>query len=194
MFYSETETLPRPPSIHLKTPPYVTAEPVVTVREDYLPDAPTASSNKGGMRFLILATDGLWDVISSEDACALVAGHLSGLRGRIRKRDLPERLGGKITVQSGGMTKAGEKTDAVDNNNLSAAAAKGNWMFSEADEGNIAKHLIRNALGGESRQVREMLSIPPPISRSFRDDISVVVVWWDNDTNAATANEPRAKL
>ncbi|GJJ07170.1 hypothetical protein Clacol_001370 [Clathrus columnatus] len=187
MFYSETEPLPRPPSIHLKTPPYVTAEPVVTIREDYLPGGKDTGSKK--MRFLILATDGLWDVMSSEEACALVAGHLSGLRGRINKRDLPEKLGGKITVESGGVTKSGETVQTENGRE----EEKGRWTFSEADEGNIAKHLIRNALGGESRKVREMLSIPSPLSRNFRDDISVIVVWWDENHVMATDGEERTK-
>lgn len=194
MFYSETETLPRPPSIHLKTPPYVTAEPAMTVKEGYLPSLhePKSQSSKK-MRFLILATDGLWDEMSSEDACALVAGHLSGLRGKVDKGDLSNKLGGRIAVESVGVTKSGETTaQSGDDGGRARNGRSGRWTFSEQDEGNIAKHLIRNALGGESRLVREMLSIPSPISRRFRDDISVTVIWWDE--NMATGNEPRAKL
>jgi len=38
----------------LKTPPYVTAKPVVTHRKlDF--------ENPASMRFLVIATDGLWD-------------------------------------------------------------------------------------------------------------------------------------
>ena len=44
-----------------KTPPYLTAKPVVTQRH-------LQSSDK----FLILASDGLWDVVSNEQAVSLV--------------------------------------------------------------------------------------------------------------------------
>lgn len=47
--------------------PYVISKPEVTV---------TKRTNKD--EFLILASDGLWDVISNEDACALVRKCLSG--------------------------------------------------------------------------------------------------------------------
>jgi pyruvate dehydrogenase phosphatase len=47
-----------PPSL-FKTPPYVTARPVVTHRKMSLStDATPAKPTK---RFLVLATDGLWD-------------------------------------------------------------------------------------------------------------------------------------
>ncbi len=49
-----------------KTPPYLTAEPVVTQRE-------RTNSDK----FLILATDGLWDCLSSEHAVSIVAKVMS---------------------------------------------------------------------------------------------------------------------
>lgn len=50
-----------PPSMY-KTPPYLTAKPVITQHHLQVHD-----------KFLILATDGLWDVLSNEQAVALVA-------------------------------------------------------------------------------------------------------------------------
>lgn len=47
-----------PPSL-FKTPPYVTARPVVTHRKMSLSSDSTPS--KPTKRFLVLATDGLWD-------------------------------------------------------------------------------------------------------------------------------------
>lgn len=50
----------RPPPALLKTPPYVTARPVVTHRKISLPPNNTPES-VGAKNFLVLATDGLWD-------------------------------------------------------------------------------------------------------------------------------------
>ena len=53
-----------PPSMY-KTPPYLTAKPVITHHHLQLHD-----------KFLIIATDGLWDVLSNEQAVGLVANFL----------------------------------------------------------------------------------------------------------------------
>lgn len=53
-----------PPSMY-KTPPYLTAKPVVTHHHLQPHD-----------KFLILATDGLWDLLSNEQAVGLVADFL----------------------------------------------------------------------------------------------------------------------
>jgi len=45
-------------------------------------------------------------------------------------------------------------------------------VFTFEDTGNLATHLIRNALGGAKReQVSVLLSIPAPLSRRYRDDV-----------------------
>ena len=49
-----------PPSL-FKTPPYVTARPVVTHRKMSLPASDGSPSSQKTIRFLVLATDGLWD-------------------------------------------------------------------------------------------------------------------------------------
>lgn len=53
-----------PPSMY-KTPPYLTAKPVITHHHLQPHD-----------KFLIIATDGLWDVLSNEQAVGLVANFL----------------------------------------------------------------------------------------------------------------------
>ncbi|EEY19116.1 phosphatase [Verticillium alfalfae VaMs.102] len=52
----------RTPSPLLKTPPYVTAEPVVT----------TTKVNPENGDFLVLATDGLWEMLTNEEVVGLV--------------------------------------------------------------------------------------------------------------------------
>lgn len=48
----------RPPPTLFKTPPYVTATPVVTHRKLNF------SNDNGAIRFVVLATDGLWDQLT----------------------------------------------------------------------------------------------------------------------------------
>lgn len=106
-----------PPSLY-KTPPYVTADPVISVTSlaspakgddaiapnelaqsskdtNYTPIAPAGQYNTStgiGKRFIVLATDGLYDCLSSEEVVALVAGHLDGLKGEKSKSEVLGRL------------------------------------------------------------------------------------------------------
>lgn len=50
----------RPPPSLFKTPPYVIARPVVTHRKLSFSEDGSEPSEKS-LRFLVLATDGLWD-------------------------------------------------------------------------------------------------------------------------------------
>ncbi|EEB08173.1 pyruvate dehydrogenase phosphatase [Schizosaccharomyces japonicus yFS275] len=122
-----------------KTPPYVTAEPVVQVQRI----EPSRQS------FLILATDGLWDTMSSERAVQLVgewieSGQLDGKGARSTARQL-----------------------------FSSSSA------TPVKDSNAATHLIRHALGGEDKRVSSLLTLTYPVSRRYRDDITVTVVFFD---------------
>ncbi|KZT71454.1 protein serine/threonine phosphatase 2C [Daedalea quercina L-15889] len=171
----------RPASAALKTPPYVTARPEISHRKLALPPYANVSAQpKSTLRFLVLATDGLWDELSSEEVVGLVGGHLAGLRGRIPKAELPER----VRTTAGSPTVNGKSSEPV-------RSTEGAWAF--VDD-NVCTHLIRNALGGANEnKLRKLLSIPAPLSRSYRDDITVTVVWWEEDSDA-TPEQIRAKL
>ncbi|RDB19817.1 Protein phosphatase 2C C10F6.17c [Hypsizygus marmoreus] len=172
-----------PPSL-FKTPPYVTASPVVTHRKLSFSDNSEDSSEKT-MRFLVLATDGLWDQLSSEEVVSLVGGHLAGLKGTIPKSDLPALV---PTVSA---------SATIEGKNKKKQAGAGSWAF--ADD-NVSAHLIRNAFGGgDEMYFRRLLSIPPPYARRYRDDVTVTVVWWEdgNEDNAKFASiteKVKAKL
>jgi pyruvate dehydrogenase phosphatase len=173
----------------LKTPPYVTARPVVTHRVLNLPtDGAALSKDKSALRFIVLATDGLWDELryvlfnqekinltvdrphSSEDVVRLVGGHLAGLSGAVPKSALP----GLVPTVSG--ARAVEGKDARRQRDAEGAP-EGQWAF--VDE-NPSAHLIRNAFGGaDTGALRRLLSIPAPLARRHRDDVSVTVVWWE---------------
>ncbi|KAH9899649.1 protein serine/threonine phosphatase 2C [Cubamyces lactineus] len=165
----------RPPPPALKTPPYVIATPVVTHRPlSFLPlPDPTAAKPKSALRFLVLATDGLWDELSNEEVVALVGGHLSGLRGTIPKADLPTLV--PTSVGAAGV-------DGKNKEHQQRQQKQGAWAF---EDDNVGAHLIRNALGGgDVMQLRKLASIPAPYSRRFRDDITVTVVWWEDGREA----------
>ncbi|MCO5589659.1 hypothetical protein L7F22_043627 [Adiantum nelumboides] len=168
----ESRSSVRGPPKHLLTPPYVTAEPVVEWRR--------LSQNKGRqLKFIIMATDGLWDDISNQDAVGLVATHLSGFRGTLDAAELQARC---YTANNKSVTAGeGTQTDHIDK---SAQETKNKhpllkdklsrYVF---EDDNLATHLTRNALGGANRErVASLLAIPAPHSRRYRDDITVNVI------------------
>lgn len=155
----------RPPPSSFKTPPYVTATPVVTHRNfDF--GSVARPSRSPATRFVVLATDGLWDKLSSEDVVALVGGHLRGLKGVVSKTALPEL----VPTTSGAPT--------VEGKDKKRNSSSGSWSF---EDDNVSSHLIRNAFGGgDAEALRKLMSIPAPIARSYRDDTTVTVVWWED--------------
>ncbi|PSR93760.1 hypothetical protein PHLCEN_2v4655 [Hermanssonia centrifuga] len=161
------ETMRATPALS-KTPPYVTARPVITHRKLNL-----GHKSKSKLRFVVLATDGLWDQLSSEEVVALVGGHLAGLKGVVPKSDLPRLIPTSSGITVEGKDKRQENDDG------------GSWAF--VDE-NVSTHLIRNAFGGgEVGRLRQMLSIPPPLARNYRDDITCTVVYWEEGQEEGTA-------
>jgi pyruvate dehydrogenase phosphatase len=162
----------------LKTPPYVIATPVVTHRKLSLPN-PGSSESKpsSSLKFLVLATDGLWDELSSEEVVALVGGYFAGLKGTVPKSSLSALVS----------TVAGSPT--VQGKEITTTRAKGgSWAF---QDDNVSTHLIRNAFGGgDDDKLRRILSIPAPHSRRWRDDVTVTVVWWEE----AQESKAKAKL
>jgi pyruvate dehydrogenase phosphatase len=161
----------------LKTPPYVIATPVVTHRKLSLPNPGSSKPGSSSLKFLVLATDGLWDELSSEEVVALVGGHLSGLKGTIPKSSLQTL----VPTNTGSPTVEGK-------DRTKGSAHQGSWAF--VDD-NVSAHLIRNALGGgDEGELRRILSIPAPHSRRWRDDITVTVIWWDEAQESRT----KAKL
>ncbi|KAL4249654.1 PPM-type phosphatase-like domain superfamily protein [Abortiporus biennis] len=152
----------------LKTPPYVTPRPVVTHRKLSLHSSSSdPNSPKSKLRFLVLATDGLWDQLSSEEVVSLVGGHLQGLKGIVPKSDLQTLV----------PTSSGKTVEGKDKRSRNSKKG-GSWAF--ADE-NLSTHLIRNAFGGgDEVRLRQLLSIPAPYARNYRDDVTCTVVYWED--------------
>ncbi|KAJ3177173.1 hypothetical protein HDU87_004665 [Geranomyces variabilis] len=124
------------------TPPYVTAEPEVTY---YRMDPSTDKA-------LIIATDGIWDCLSSEQAVDLLGGYMQR-RGLVSD---PPTVGRSLLDTQ---TRAG-----------------GDWEWKDT---NAATHLIRNAIGrGNPELLAKLVRIPAPYSRRVRDDMTVNVVFF----------------
>lgn len=137
------------PKYDVKTPPYLTAEPVVT------------TTQLGGKApcFLILASDGLWDNLSSQEAVDLVGAWLAGRGGN--------SMASKTVLPA----------TTTDLNSRFAADRN-----TTVQDGNAAVHLVRNSLGGKDEALLAWrLAYSSPFSRYPRDDITVQVVFFNMD-------------
>ncbi|RMC08971.1 hypothetical protein DUI87_13968 [Hirundo rustica rustica] len=143
-----------PPNYH--TPPYLTAEPEVTYHKLRSKD-----------KFLVIASDGLWEMLSNEKVVKLVAGHLTELN--MQKSPLTF----KKPINLGYM-----------HNLLLQRKSKG---LASLDQ-NIATHLIRHAIGSneygevDPEKLAAMLTLPEDLARMYRDDITVTVVYFNSET------------
>lgn len=146
---------PRP---NYKSPPYLTAEPEVTF-----------TTVKSG-DFLILASDGLWDHISSEDAVKAVGLWVMGQRNPQAMRILTSlsSIGDAAAKDKGGKDKGlPEDWKATEE-----------W-FTVSEGDNAAAHLARQSLGGNRRELFcSVVGLKAPGSRNVRDDITVQVVFF----------------
>ncbi|KAF2662524.1 protein serine/threonine phosphatase 2C [Lophiostoma macrostomum CBS 122681] len=138
---------PRPQS---KTPPYLTAEPVVTETDvQAIPSGQQSSSTRSD--FMIMASDGLWDRISSEHAVECV------------QRWLEAKERGKGSVRADPQLQTYDSLAAVaDRPDPSVtydveAGKEANWKatpeFFAIEDENAAVCLARNAMGGTRRSL-----------------------------------------
>ena len=130
------------------TPPYLVATPEVQHH--------TLGEND---KFLILATDGLWDCITPQRAVSLVGDHLLLQKSSASFQKQKMRLG-EIKQQ------LVQRRDAL-----------------HPLDDNAATHLIRYALGGSQNEfdhdrLAHTLSLPDDIARQYRDDITAIVVYF----------------
>lgn len=175
---------PRPASM-IKTPPYLTAEPEVMeikVQTGSHPD------------FLIMASDGLWDQMSSEDAVTCVQMWLDKNKPEAvitePEPTSPEDFVAKMTAKraasfSSAADLADDDTYYDENEKCMQWRVKPKHFVVEDD--NCGVHLVKNALGGKRRDLfTGIMSVQPPLARNVRDDISVHVVFFGIDTESLT--------
>ncbi|KAL1116968.1 hypothetical protein AAG570_004296 [Ranatra chinensis] len=140
---------------HYYTPPYLTARPDITYHRLTPRD-----------KFMVIASDGLWDLVSPLQVVRLVGEHMFG----------------KVTLSPLRLPRKNMKLHEI------------STLLKQRHEGlnkvpidrNAATHLIRNALGGtecgvEHSKISQLLSLSQEVVRLFRDDITVTVVYFDSD-------------
>ncbi|OCK74743.1 protein serine/threonine phosphatase 2C [Lepidopterella palustris CBS 459.81] len=186
----------------MKTPPYVTAEPIITTTK--------VEPEKGD--FVVMATDGLWEMLTNEEVVGLVGQWLdaqaSGKNGQNSRTDswltnwfrtqkgLPVEQAGSDDHKSGQRAPIRQQQWGV--------KAPQNERFVVEDK-NCATHLVRNALGGKDQeQLSALLTLPSPYSRRYRDDLTVEVIFFGegittgnvtlNQEASASVSDVKAKL
>jgi pyruvate dehydrogenase phosphatase len=192
----------RSPSPLLKTPPYVTAEPVVT----------TTKIQPENGDFLVLATDGLWEMLTNDEVVGLVGQWVEAqTKGGRSATSQFESTWAKIFGESNKPLPV-EQSKKGGGDGQRAPIRLQQWGIDPAakdrflvKDKNVATHLVRNALGGRNEeQVRALLTLPAPFSRRYRDDLTVQVIFFGNGekTGEVTVNHeatenmgaPKAKL
>ncbi|PNS13963.1 hypothetical protein CAC42_6476 [Sphaceloma murrayae] len=199
----------RRPSKHLLTPPYVTAEPVVTT---------TKIVPENG-DFVVMATDGLWEMLTNEEVIGLVGmwlekhGPPAVQKSTGASSWLPTWMGGSksiLPVEGSGEEASSSKDEE---GGQRAPVRPQQWGISGTqrerfvvEDKNAATHLVRNALGGKDKEMLSaLLTLPSPYSRRYRDDLTVEVIFFgqseatgrvelNREASASAEKEVKAKL
>ncbi|XP_039497887.1 pyruvate dehydrogenase [acetyl-transferring]-phosphatase 1, mitochondrial isoform X1 [Drosophila santomea] len=137
------------------TPPYLTARPDVQQHELGPND-----------KFLVIASDGLWDFLSPSEVVSLVGEHINSKK-ILEPMRLPE---GDTTLQ--------QISDQL-------AERKAGLTRKPVDQ-NAATHLIRHALGAtdygiEHSKISYYLTLPKDVVRLYRDDITITVIYFNSE-------------
>ncbi len=136
------------------TPPYLTAEPVIT----------TTKIEPQNRDFVIMASDGLWDNLTNAQAVELVGRWLE--THDPEQEPLPQPSMGLLTSPAQNDALRGRKPEA--DRNYTGQRLANPESFVVVDE-NAATHLARNALGGGDEDLsRGAMMAQPPFSRRVR--------------------------
>uniref|UniRef100_A0A8P4K754 PPM-type phosphatase domain-containing protein n=1 Tax=Dicentrarchus labrax TaxID=13489 RepID=A0A8P4K754_DICLA len=135
---------------HYLTPPYLSAQPEVTRHRIRPVD-----------KFLVLATDGLWELMHRQTVVRLVGEQLTG-------QILTEPIFPGTGVTLGSLQRL--------------LLERRGRVLSVLEDQNAATHLLRHALGDDGygavapNRLSKMLSLPPELARRYRDDITITVI------------------
>lgn len=147
---------------NFKTPPYVTARPeITTTRIDT------------NTKFMVMGSDGLFELLSNEEIVSLVV--------RWMDQYMPSAT---ASARPGRSMKIKDYSEDKDAQRTAFRYLSDKPRLDENDmmlkDSNVATHIIRNALsaGGRPEYVSTLLSIPSPMSRKYRDDLTVTVAFF----------------
>lgn len=153
----------RTPHPMLKTPPYVTAEPIITTTK--------VDPSKGD--FIVMATDGLWEMLSNEEVVGLVGQWVeqqqsAAASGSSSKAWLQSWFSSQkslpVETATDGSTEGQRRPIRQQQYDIAGAASR----FVVEDK-NAATHLVRNAMGGKDKDmVCALLTLLSPYSRRYR--------------------------
>ncbi|KAJ5367340.1 hypothetical protein N7541_001281 [Penicillium brevicompactum] len=171
----------RTPHPMLKTPPYVTAEPVITTTK--------VDPSKGD--FIVMATDGLWEMLSNEEVVGLVGQWVEQQQsamasGSTSKAWLQSWFGSQkeLPVETAADGSAGGQRRPIRQQQYDIAGAASRFVV---EDKNAATHLVRNAMGGKDKDmVCALLTLPSPYSRRYRDDVTVEVIFFGQGPDSRT--------
>ncbi|CAF2463192.1 unnamed protein product [Rotaria sp. Silwood2] len=154
-YHKKSNAIPR----FYLTPPYLTVRPEIIKHK---------LTNKD--KFLVLATDGVWDSLSPEKVVELIFNHQKGIQSFDRfviNKNEPNKSSIKLKTISKLLY---ERQQAIKNQPI---------------DQNSATDLIRHALAYtskgqfDSKLLSDVLTFPHP--RSIRDDITITIVYFDQD-------------
>jgi pyruvate dehydrogenase phosphatase len=170
------------PCPHLKTPPYMTAEPVV--KEVQVVSVDAEEENRRGTNaksdFLIMASDGLWGYMSSEDAVLLVQRWLEARERGNGIVQADPQLEQRLTADREKRNKSVEEQLGYKPEDVGYVGWRATPEFFAVEDENAAICLYRNVLGGTRRWLQAGLRyMPQSIRRNAIDDTTIMVVFFD---------------
>ena len=153
----------------MKTPPYLTALP--DVKEIKVKD------DQSRPDFLIMASDGFWDIFSNEDAVLCVQKWIEARRkGTL---DTFDQSVGDTQLVAEVKQGAKLKQDLFKSDDSNTLEWKVKPEHFVVEDSNCATHLLKNALGGKRRSLfLGLMGLQPPLSRDVRDDITIQVLFF----------------
>lgn len=166
----------RTPSKYLKTPPYVTAEPIIT----------RTKIDPANGDFVVMATDGLWEMLTNEEVVGLVGqwlekqASLSGAQQSTTAGWLQSWFSSqKSQLPIEHQNQGGDAGQRAPLRQQQWGIPTGQDQRFVVEDKNAATHLVRNALGGRDKEtLSALLTLPAPYSRRYRDDLTVQVIFF----------------
>lgn len=151
------------------TPPYVTAMPEITT-----------TKIEPSTKFMVLASDGLFELLSNEEIGGLV---VRWMEYNVVPKPSISAPTGKLPVIADLSSDKESQRPAFRYKSSKKKSESSEYLL---EDKNVATHLIRNALsaGGSKEYVSTLVSIPSPMSRKYRDDLTVTVVFFGESDNA----------
>jgi pyruvate dehydrogenase phosphatase len=154
-YYKKGDAIPQ----YYLTPPYLTVRPEITKHKLTRKD-----------KFLVLATDGVWDLLSPEKVVELIFNHQKGIQSFDR-----------FVLNKSGSNKSSIKLKEINELLLTRHQAIKNQPIDQNSATNLIRHALAYTSKGQfdSKLLSDVLTFPNP--RSIRDDITITIVYFDQD-------------